>query len=348
MKRLKTTASAALSEPRLVQLSRNLFAVCLDVMKIIPARHILEQAWQQGLIGKDSLIIESSSGNFALGLAIVCREMGLRLHIVGDPAIDPHLQNMLKNLGVTVDIIATPDHLGSFQRLRLQRIDELLRAHPDAFWVRQYDNPLNPASYEPLAAALADEFGAQFDLVASVGSGGSSVGLARGLRKHGVTGRVTGVDTFNSVLFGLPDGKRTLRGLGNSVVPQILDHRQFDSIHWLSSELGNRAALALHARHGLFCGPTSGAAYWVARHLAAHQDARRTVFIAPDTGYRYQQTVYQDLWRATAQTDAAPERAPAQVGSLGEVGAGGDWSWIEWGRRSMAEVAGLTAQECVQ
>jgi len=231
MKRLKTTASAALSEPRIVQLSANLFAVCLDVMKIIPAKYILEHAWQKGLINKDTLIVESSSGNFALGLAIVCREMGLKLCIVGDPAIDVHLQNMLRNLDVTVEIIAKPDHLGSFQRLRLKRINEILHEKPNAFWVQQYDNPFNPASYQGLASMLIDEFGLEMDLIASVGSGGSSVGLASGLRKHNFVGRVTGVDTFNSVLFGLPDGKRTLRGLGNSIVPKILDHCQFDSIH---------------------------------------------------------------------------------------------------------------------
>src|SRR5688500_18720624 len=107
-KRLTDSASAALSEPRIVQLSSNLYAVCLEVMKIIPAKYIISRAWQSGLIDQNSLIIESSSGNFALGLAVVCREYGLKLHVVGDPAIDVGLQRMLQNLSAQVDILEKP------------------------------------------------------------------------------------------------------------------------------------------------------------------------------------------------------------------------------------------------
>lgn len=331
--------STALVRPRIVALSPTLRAVSLDVMKIIPARHILHQAWQQGLIDADTLIVESSSGNFALGLAIVCREMGLKLHIVGDPAIDASLRRMLNNLGATVDIIEMPDALGAYQRLRLDRVAHVLATHRKAYWIQQYDNPANPQAYRELAATLVDAAGPDFDLVAAVGSGGSSVGLATALRGLGARITLTAVDTFNSILFGLPDGKRTLRGLGNSVMPRILDHTQFDQVHWMTSQQGNRAAIELHAQHGLFCGPTSGAAHMVAAHKAAANPGRMVVFVAPDTGYRYQDTIFNEDWlRANGEYTSTLQRQPIVAARLDQVSPGQTWTCLDWKRRTLADV----------
>lgn len=329
-------ASDALAAPRMVTLSPNLAAVCLEVMKIIPARHILARALAEGVIDRETLIVESSSGNLALGLAIVCREMGLRLHIVGDPAIDGALRNLLANLGATVDLIEQPDALGAYQRRRLARVHEILATAPRAFWIRQYDNPLNAQAYAPLAEAILQAHGPRLNLVAAVGSGGSSVGLATALRARGAQLHMTGVDTFNSVLFGLPDGKRSLRGLGNSVMPGILDHTQFDEVHWLDGETGNRAAMRLHRDHALFCGPTSGAAWHVARHVAARSDRVPTVFIAADTGYRYQGSIYAGEWAAGAH--AGTVGTPIRVTHPSQVDAGGAWACMPWGRRSLVQV----------
>ena len=334
LKKATARISDALAEPRMVQLGPNLFGVCLEVMKIIPASHILGRALQEGLIDRDTLVVESSSGNLALGLAVVCREMGLRLHIVGDPAIDGALRNLLVNLGARVDLVEQPDAQGAYQRLRLERVQQVLASNPRAFWVRQYDNVLNAQAYAPLAAALAAEFGPRLNLVAAVGSGGSSVGLSTALRAQGCDLRLTGVDTFNSVLFGLPDGRRSLRGLGNSVMPGILDHTQFDGVHWLSGDLGNRAAMQLHRAHGVFCGPTSGAAWRAAGHVAAADPSVPTAFIAADTGYRYQGTVFSGEW--AAGLDAGDARQPRVVTDPSAVSPDDDWACMHWGRRSLA------------
>jgi cysteine synthase len=334
---IRDRVSDALAEPRLVRLEPDLVAVALEVMKIIPARYVIEKALREGHVRKGSLVVESSSGNLALGLAIVCREHDLRLKIVGDPAIDAGLRHMLTNLGAEVDIIERPDAQGSFQRLRLQRVRELLQANPGAFWVRQYDTPSNPASYRGLAATLLDVLGGSFDLVASVGSGGSAVGLGRALRELRGDIRLTGVDTFNSVLFGLPDGSRPLRGLGNSVMPAILDHSQFDSIHWVNAQDSNRAALELHAGHGLFCGPTSGAAYRVARWQARQGSGRLTAFVAPDSGHRY----VSALFPGNFEDDPLP--SPLRVEALSEVDPRLRWCSLQWNRRTLDEVRSAIA-----
>jgi hypothetical protein len=138
-------------------------------------------------------------------------------------------------------------------------------------------------------------------------------------------------------LFGLEDGKRAIRGLGNSVMPEILDHVEFDRIHWLSGRQAIEATVELHARHALYCGPTSGATYRVAQHLAV--DGRATVFIAPDTGYRYQQTVHDPAWRRVqAFRDAASRETPKTVATLGEVDVSLDWASMHWNRRSLSSV----------
>jgi cysteine synthase len=342
------TASDALARPRLVRLGGNLIAVCFEVMKLVPAKYIIEKSLSEGLIDQDTLIVESSSGNLAMGLAIVCREKQLRLHIVGDPAIDPSLQKMLHNLGATVEFVEKPDARGAFQRLRLERVQNALRRNPNAFWVRQYDNPLNLESYREVGRMLHSEIGPSFELVAAVGSGGSSVGIGRALRGLNADITLTGVDTFNSVLFGLPDGKRTLRGLGNSIMPKILDHTQFDAIHWVTSELSNRAALDLHAHHGLFCGPTSGSAYLVAQHVAQLNNKRPTVFIAPDTGYRYQQSVYACDWQGLrSNASSVFPIMPMTIDNLEQVQPAWQWNCMVWGRRTLTRVMN-SAQRTVE
>ncbi|MBY3517401.1 pyridoxal-phosphate dependent enzyme [Rhizobium laguerreae] len=148
-------------------------------------------------------------------------------------------------------------------------MQEVLNANPDAYWTKQYDNPDNPLSYSLVAERLAESVGQVDCLVGSVGSVGSMSGTARFLRDVFPALHVSGGDTHGSVLFGQPDGLRTLRGLGNSIVPNNLDHSQFDDVHWVTAIEALTALRKLHVQHGLFMGPTSGAsilvADWVAR-----------------------------------------------------------------------------------
>lgn len=213
----------------------------------------------------------------------MCREQGLKLRIVGDPAIDPKLRGMLHNLGAEVDIIEKPDAPGAYQRLRLTRVAQLLDAHPNAFCVQQYDNPQNPGAYRPLAERLLEEVVPTFGLVACVGSGGlvGRPGDAPAAAQR--ARRVTGVDTFNSMLFGLPDVKSTLRGLGNSIMPKILDHAQFDEIHWLTSPRANLAAIELHARCGSASPVTNVSGLWGTPCLTQKPDTLRAT--DPDNSF---------------------------------------------------------------
>lgn len=345
------TVSASIAEaielPKLVSLAPNLWGAVFTLMKLMPARFILEKARAQGLLAPSTLVAETTSGTFGLALAILCRLHGYRLHLVSDPAIDLPLHRRLIDLGAVVDIVSEPAAVGGLQKARLDRLAAVRAACPDHFWPAQYSNSGNPGSYVRLAEFLTEALGPVDCLVGTVGSGGSMCGTSFFLRAIFPQLTVVGVDTHGSVLFGLADeGKRLLRGLGNSLMPANLNHRAFDEVHWVTGPEGFLATRELHRSHALFAGPTSGAAFLVARWYAARHPGARVVVVFPDEGYRYQDTVYDDGWLRTngAALDHLPEE-PAVVDHPREVPGRSCWTRIAWGRRSYEEVLGAPWRE---
>lgn len=331
-------------QPRLVPVEQNLVAAVFPLMKIYPAEFSLRQATERGWVTSQSLVVESSSGNMAMGLAIVCRLRGYRLVIVSDHACDAVLRRRLEDLGTQVEIVVAPAKSGGYQRARLDRLDEIRAGVPDHWWVNQYDNPCNPGAYSPFAAQLVETVGHIDFLVGTVGSGGSMCGTASYLRELFPELTVVGVDTFGSVLFGQPDASRPLRGLGNSLLPTNLNHRLFDLVHWVAAPEAFRATRQLHYQTALFCGGTSGAAWMVAAHLARENPRATVVCLFPDDGFRYADTIYNDdyLTAHGLYLDVLPS-APREVEH--PVDAGPSWSWIRWDRRSYEDVLGTARVE---
>jgi cysteine synthase len=324
--------------PHLVPLGVNLWGASFKLMKMVPARHIVATAIGTGDIGSDTMIVESTSGTFGLALAMMAALIRRRLTLVTDPAMDARLCRRVADLGATVEMCATPSARGEFQTVRLARLAAMRERHPDNFWPRQYDNPLNAASYAVVAEHLVDRFGQVDALIGPVGSGGSMCGTTAGLRTHNTRLVSIAVDTPGSVLFGQPDQVRELRGLGNSVLPGNLDHTVFDEVHWCPAGEAYRETRRLHRRHALFHGPTSGAAMAVARWWSARHPQARTVVMLPDQGDRYLDTVYDDAWlEATPRRRAAVGSQPREVARPNGEPA---WTWMRWGRRRLAEVTG--------
>lgn len=329
----------ALLLPRIIRLGPNLYGAAFTLMKLVPARHILLKAERTGVLGPRTTIVETTSGTFGLALAMQAALMRRPLTLVSDPVIDASLLRRLTDLGARVEICAEPAAVGGFQEARLKRLAEIRAEQPDTFCPEQYDNPDNPGSYGVVAEHLERTLGTIDCLVGPVGSGGSMCGTVRALRSTGGEQvSAIGVDTPNSVLFGQPDGERTLRGLGNSLMPGNLDHRDFDEVHWCTAPEAFAATRSLHATHALFQGPTSGAAYLVARWWAARNPKARVVVMLPDEGYRYQHTVYDDAW-----LDARGLRAPMPQGPVETTDAtdpGAAWTRYPWNRRPFADIAG--------
>ena len=306
-------------------------------MKIYPAFGCVQREFTEGYVNDDTLIVESSSGTMALGLAIVCRWTGHRLTIVSDYACDPLIQMRLRDLGAHVEIVSHPSATGGYQRARLDRLGEIRGEHPNSWWPNQYGNPANAKAYSRFASQLVETLGQIDCLVGTVGSGGSVCGTASYLRMLFPELIVVGVDTFNSVLFGQLDGPRALRGLGNSLMPTNLDHTMFDEVHWVSAAEAFTATRLLHRKTALFRGGTSGACWQVARHWAERHPNLRTVCLFPDDGHRYVQNIYNDSYMAENQLWLASlPGCPQEVKSPRE--AESEWSWMEWGRRTYEQV----------
>jgi len=329
--------------PRIAWLSKNLIAACFPLMKLIPARFMIETAADNGSLQRGTRVIESTSGTFGLALAMVCSSRPYELTIVTDPAVDSRLHARMEQMGAQVEVVVHKEGKLGHQGARLSRLRELMDKNPAAYWPNQYANPLNPQAYGHVADYLIERIG-QFEvLVGPVGTGGSMTGMARRLQELGSPTKIVAIDTCNSVLFGQENGPRILRGLGNSILPPNLDHRLFDYVSWVPYADAFAATRNLNGNYGLFMGPTSGASFKVAQWWAARQPESRIVFICPDDGNRYASTLYDDDWYSrlvcgqTASADPVVVASPAQEQ--------GSWSLMRWARRSWEDVTGQSAQE---
>jgi cysteine synthase A len=342
------TIADAVELPHVVQLADNLYGAAFFLMKLIPARFILDHARRDGFIEPCMPIIETTSGTFGLALAILSALHDYRLILVSDPAIDLPLLRRMEDLGTRVEIVLEPAPVGGYQRARLDRMAELQVEFPNHFWPSQYDNPHNPGAYAPFVELLVESIGQIDCVVGAVGSGGSLCGTSSFLRVLFPHLHVIGVDTHGSVLFGQPDQKRMLRGLGNSLMPKNMDHTLFDEVHWVSAAEAFNATRELHRSKALYMGGTSGAAYMVARWYAKQHPDANVVVLLPDEGYRYESTIYSDdwlreqgVWLKRAPTEPIHVTLPWEATNMASQLQGkGVWSHMNWKRRSYQEVVG--------
>lgn len=324
-------------EPKLIQLGRNIFVLSFYVMKLLPALYILRKAATRQLINERTLVVETSSGSFAYGIGLACTQLKLPFQVVSDTQMDSLLQKQLLNQAGKVWIVQKPADKGGIQQARLNRLFEIMREQPNSFWTCQYDNPDNGEAYWELGHQLATTLGEDLMLVGPVGSGGSTCGLISAIREKKDRATLVGVDTFNSVLFAQEDGPRMLPGLGNSILPKNLVHEKFDQVHWVTAAEATAATLYLHREWGLFVGPTTGAAYLAGEWLARNNPDRNVVFISPDMGHRYVETIYNPIWQEKQGfTKIFPLTPPTEARHPRE--AQGRWSYYNWNRQALPEV----------
>jgi len=322
--------------PQIRHLSGSFFAATFELMKLLPAKQILDDAEKKGLLKPGGNVIESSSGTFALGLALICIERCYHLTIVGDAAIQPALRYRLEDLGVHVDMVDQPAKIGGIQKARLDRLNSYLEKD-NYYWPRQYENPMNATAYHVLASYIIKVLGHVDFVVGSVGSGGSTTGTARYLRLLNPDLKLVGVDSINSRNFGRPDGPRLLRGLGSSILPKNVEHTSYDETHWITCAEGFRATRKLHQEHQLYMGPTSGTVYIVGKWLARQHPDAVILGIFPDLGHRYDETIYSDQWlkeNDVYQNDLPTEPSTAQH----PTDAMESWTHFDWNRRTYDEV----------
>ena len=275
--------------------------------------HILSKGIEKGLITNGGSLIESSSGNFAIALASMCRLIGLQSTVVIDPNVNADYEKLLYCLATRVIKVAERDNTGGYLLNRIRRVEEVCREEEEVYWTNQYENPANyMAYYDTLGNELCSAFD-QLDLAfIGVSTGGTIAGTSLRLKEKFPNIRIIAVDVEGSVIFGNPPKKRFLSGLGSSKVSPLVAKAEIDEVICLPEEEVILGCWGLLREQCILGGASAGAMYAaVNRYFAAHPQSKRpkAVFLCPDRGAAYMNTVYNREW-VTATYPEARLRLP--------------------------------------
>jgi cysteine synthase A len=269
-----------------------------------PARFIIERGLKDGSITPQTHLIESSSGNLGIALAMVARVYGLTFTCVVDPKIELTNLRILKQLHANIEMVTTPDDQHGYLKTRIRRVHELLENIPDSKWINQYANQLNwQAHYWSTGNEICEQLDRVPDcLVIAVSTTGTIMGLARRLRESYPQLRVIAVDAVGSVIFGAPSGPRDIPGIGASRTPELLRKDEIDEVIYVNDYESLQGCRALVEREGIFAGGSSGSVVAALRKLLpTFPPSYRVLTLFPDRGERYLNTIYDDAWAAAHQ-----------------------------------------------
>ena len=265
-----------------------------------PALHIVSKAIASGQIDRDTVVIESSSGNFAVALATICRTLDIEFVPVIDINISPANERVLRTLCPRVELVTERDHTGGCLLTRLARVKEMCEETPNSYWPDQYSNLWNAESHYLGAGSEVCDALARLDYVfIGVSSGGTVTGMSQIVKQRFPAAKVVAVDIDGSVIFRDEPKKRYIPGMGSSMRPPILDGAHIDEVVFVSEPDVVRGCRELYARTGMFMGGSTGTAYQAIRdYFASHPFERPPVvaFLAPDRGMAYLDTVYNPEW----------------------------------------------------
>ncbi|HJA87938.1 MAG TPA: cysteine synthase A [Candidatus Parabacteroides intestinavium] len=252
---------------------------------------MIEDAEGKGLLKPGATIIEPTSGNTGVGLAWVASVKGYKLVLTMPETMSLERRSLLKALGA--QLVLTPGAEGMSGAIR--KAEEIREATPGAIILQQFDNPANPLAHERTTAEeIWRDTDGQVDIfVASVGTGGTLTGTARGLKRHNPSIRAIAVEPASSpVLSGGKAGAHKIQGIGAGFVPKNYDASVVDGIIQVTNEEAFHTSRELAQREGVLVGISSGAAMYAALQLARLPENRgkRIVVLLPDTGERYLST----------------------------------------------------------
>lgn len=255
------------------------------------ALSMITDAEEKGLLKPGALIIEPTSGNTGVGLAWVASVKGYKLILTMPETMSLERRNLLKALGA--QLVLTPGSEGMGGAIR--KAQEIQAETPGSLILQQFENPANPLAHERTTAEeIWQDTDGQVDIfVASVGTGGTLTGTARGLKKKNPNIRIVAVEPAGSpVLSGGKAGPHKIQGIGAGFIPKILDTSLIDQIIPVTDEDAMRTSRELSATEGLLVGISSGAAAFAAREIAKDEanQGKRIVVLLPDTGERYLST----------------------------------------------------------
>ena len=267
--------------------------ICLKLEYFNPSSSVKDRAsysmlkggMDRGAIDKNTVIIEPTSGNTGIGLAMCCAVMGLKLIICMPESMSMERRKSISAYGA--ELVLTPASEG--MQGAVNKAMELKNTYPNSFIPMQFANPDNPKAHKATAAEIFDDTKGAVDIfVAGIGTGGTAVGVNKYLKELKPEVKVFGVEPAESAL--LTSGKagaHKIQGIGANFVPEICKECELNGVLTIESERAISEAKGLAKEHGIFCGISAGANLAAAKNLAEQYPDKLIVAIIPDTGERY-------------------------------------------------------------
>jgi len=251
------------------------------------AKYMIEQAEKSGQLSKEKTVIEPTSGNTGIGLALVCRVKGYNLVLVMPETMTLERRQILISLGAKILLSEGSKGMDGAEDL----VREIVTRNPDKYFMpNQFANPANVlAHYETTAEEVWRDTGRRItDFMAGIGTGGTLMGVSKRLREYNPTIRIIAVQPEpGTAIQGLKD-------LKTQYVPAIWRHELVDEIHHVSPKEAEEVARLLMLQEGIFVGPSSGAIFHVAMKKAGEVEKGVMVVMAPDGGEKYLSTALCD------------------------------------------------------
>ncbi len=252
-----------------------------------PALSMILAAEASGELKKGATVVEATSGNTGISLAMICAVRGYRCLIVMPEDMSAARRHLLKSYGAEVVLTAAEDGMAG----AVEQAERLLRTTPNAMMCGQFENPANPAIHsETTAEEIWEATGGKLDaFVAGVGTGGTLTGVGRVLKKRNPNIRLVAVEPrASAVLSGGKAGLHGIQGLGAGFIPAVLDTKLPDEVLTVTDLAAERMTKRLAREEGLLLGPSAGANVHAALEVAGRmKPGQRVVTILCDGGERY-------------------------------------------------------------
>ena len=260
-------------------------------IKTRTAYNMLRQAREKGIIKEDSVIVEPTSGNQGIGIALVGAVLDYNVKIIMPDSVSEERRKLIKNYGAEVILIHDDGDIGKCMAECIELAEKMKREDPKVFIPSQFDNPDNPKTHIYYTAReILEEVHCDIDgFCSGVGTGGTISGIGEVLKKQNPAITIWAVEPANAaILSGGAVGTHLQMGIGDGLIPENLNTKIYDNICVISDNEAIETAKRLASEEGIMCGISSGTNVAAALKLARRLGKGKTVVtVLPDTGERY-------------------------------------------------------------